>query len=226
MKNYETVEILQSLIKAEWNIVRIGNSQNKNINVPVQDDVLCGILFYKKYAFAGNGHWFLRITLDDSYAETPYFYDYNLDDVRVADNPYGECMDELFSEVTEWKNFATKIRPQDFIDGVDSCLGVLKERRLYNIHMEYYDGYIQVTLIPKRTSEEIKYFKMPVYSSEVAFLPVTLNLTYMYKLMELFKEYYYVIELCTDDATGVVLKGKRVQSNKPDIRVRLENFVV
>ena len=168
----------------------------------------------------------MRITLDDSYAEDAYFYDYNIDDVRVSNNPYAEYMDSLFTELTAWKMFATKIRPQDFIDGVDSCLAILKERRLYNIHMEYEEGYIQCTLIPKRDSEETKYFKLPVFSSEVAFIPLTLNLTYLYKIMELFKEYYYVIELCVDDDESLILKGKRIRSNKPDIRVRLEKFTV
>ncbi len=223
--NYECMDKLQTLVKAEWDIVRVGNNSNPNINITTQDTSLCGILYYKEYAFAGNGHWFGRIKLRDSYAENPYFFDYNLDDVKVAFNPFADVMHELFNEVTSWQRFSTKIRPTDFLEGVDKCLPILRERRLYNVQMEYIDGMILCTLFPKRRTDEIKYFNIPVYSTDLNFAPCTLSLTYLYKMLEIIAEYYYVVELASEDSYGaVILKAKRIRSDKPDIRFRLENY--
>lgn len=216
MYTYDTVDICQSLVKAEWNIVRTYQNMVDSLIGDRTNFQNCGLLFFKEYAFATNGHWIMRIKTEKAFLTTPVYYDYNIEDVVEDYAGFPIDLQTMFDLVSAWKPYTLKVRVADIMGVLDEAYPVLKDKRLYGVTFHTADNMITLDLTSKKYAGKTKI--VPTYKECSYFPDICIQMSYLYKMLEITAPYYHVVEFCVGDSGPVTIKAKNPFQHKPDIR--------
>jgi len=230
MNKRQIVDRLRTLVKAEWDSLDEGG-------FPVTKDTdtdLCGVLFFKNFAYASNGHFIVRIDNPSGIKAEgkPIFYSYNEDKV-LDGNPFlriGLAPKNLKKLFLPWLPNVVKVRKELLIDTIRKHYPQILERRKIIAEIKFRKGgpFISLNYYNREACEldfpekacDLPMSKVKVWKSHISKdVTIYVDLNYLYKSLECFEEYHIVDMVFKDPLTPLVLKGQNKRQNKPIMNI-------
>lgn len=184
---------LQSLIKAEWDSVRVNQPMLERIRQPKLkrlEDKFCGILFIGKYAYSTNGHWLLRILVDGPpiVRDTCYFYySFSLEDIIENFNPYEEYLNLDFASMNKMINMLANsdnylYLSTETIKSICESVEMVRDKRYFVFNINFMDDEIIIRVIRVKDLCIIYENTLP-YIENISCVgtQLNINLAYVYK---------------------------------------------
>ena len=234
LEKYVVVDTFKSFIKSEWTSIRT-NNEFVDYDVPVArfPEECCGILFAENYAYASNGHWLVKAKVDGPSFDvnvSHFFYDYNSEEIYENYNPFVTYADlsieDMLKVMQLWRTFCLKLRVTDIIDLSDQFIPAIRHRRATAIEAKYIPELNKLQVELKYKKKTVSGVFLDLHSSAVSEFPTfSVNLSYLYKVMQIIRPYYHVVDLCiNDEVSPLVIKAKNPFLNKPDLRFALGQY--